>query len=168
VILVVVDASVARACNDPASTDEAAKSFLFLQQLARRDFHLGVVVNEELDREWQKHGSGSFNSWLARMYTRRRVVFVKEKKSNDYRSAVQAVVNHGIKAALEKDLHLIELALFGQHPVASLDEKQRTYVTALIEQYSLLKSIQWINPVKQEGWVEWFERGCDRESFSLA
>lgn len=166
-ILLVVDASVARSCSDPASSVEASSCFLFLQQISDRKNAMGVVVNPELDREWALHGSKTFTSWLARMETRRRVHRVEEKRSTDYRSAVSQTVDDGIRAALEKDVHLIELALFGQHPIASRDDKQRRYVRDLIPSLGVLGSVQWVNPVQEPDWLSWFARGCDRQTFVL-
>jgi hypothetical protein len=167
-ILLVVDASVASSCNDPASSDEAANCFLFLQQISNKRNATGVVVNPELDREWALHASRTFTRWLATMETRKRVYHTEERRSRDYRSVVAGVVDDGIRAALEKDIHLVELALFGQYPVASRDDKQRRYVGDLIPEHEVLGAIQWINPVKEDDWPAWFSRGCDRHTFTLA
>jgi hypothetical protein len=167
VTLLIVDASVARSCNDPATSIEAANCFLFLQEISDRRNATGVVVNPELEREWDIHASRTFNKWLANMETRRRVHRVEEKRSADYRAVVSAVENEGIRVALEKDLHLVELALLGQHPVVSRDDKQRDYVRDLMPQHSLLASVQWLNPVTYPDWTSWFARGCDRQTFAL-
>lgn len=163
----IVDANVARSCNDPTDNEDASICYLFLQEIARRDRDLGVIINDDLEREWDAHASGAFVRWLARMETRKRVVRVGVRRVADYRKALDVVDEPGIRAALEKDVHLIELALLENGPVVSRDDRQRKYIQALITHYSLLGTIQWINPVTDEGWAAWFERGCDRGSYAL-
>lgn len=165
-IQIVLDASVAKSCSDPAYSDEAAKCFLYLDELRSRE--LGLIVNEVLEAEWDKHGSRTFTKWRARMESRNRVKRVPEKRSADYRAAVADVYDEGIRVALEKDFHLVELALLGRHPVASRDDKQRRYVRDLIPEYEALGAIQWMNPVTDLEVDSWFERGCDSASFTLS
>ncbi|MBP1301689.1 hypothetical protein [Curtobacterium sp. 1310] len=164
----VIDASVARSCNDPTENEDAAACFLFLSELSKRDRDTGVIVNDELDREWEVHASGAFVRWLARMETRKRVVRVPVKRLADYRKVVAGVSDTGIRVALEKDAHLVELSLIGQNPVVSRDDRQQRYVRDLAVDYPLVGSIQWINPVNHGDWRSWFDRGCDRHSFALA
>lgn len=164
-IQIVLDASVAKSCSDPAYSDEAAKCFLYLAELRSRE--LGLIVNEVLEAEWDKHGSRTFRKWRVRMESRNRVKRVSEKRSADYRVVVGKVDDEGIRVALEKDFHLVELALLGRHPVASRDDKQRRYVRDLVPEYAALGAIQWMNPVTDLEVDSWFERGCDSASFLL-
>lgn len=166
-IVLVIDANVARSCNDPTDNEDAATCYLFLQQLARRDRETGVIVNDDLEREWHAHASGAFVRWLARMEYRKRVVRVGVRKVADYRKAIDTVDEAGIRAALEKDVHLVELALLESSPIVSRDDRQRKYIQLLIEHYPLLRTVQWINPVTDEGWAAWFDRGCDRGTYAL-
>ncbi|GGC95701.1 hypothetical protein GCM10011512_23430 [Tersicoccus solisilvae] len=163
----IIDANIARSCNDPADNADAASCFLFLQHVGKRENSTGVVVNAEIEREWDIHANRTFTAWYAKMERRSRVKYVDVKHSNDYRAIISAVDNDGVRSALQKDVHLVELALFGQHPVASRDDKQRRYVRSLIGQYSLLRGIQWVNPVTESGWDAWLNRGCDRDGYLL-
>lgn len=162
----VVDANIARSYNDPASDDQAYLCFLFLQALSARDSRHGVVLNEALEAEWLKHGSGKFLRWFAMMETRQKVLRSSHPKSADYRNAMAAVTDDGIREALLKDAHLVELALMGNYPVASRDDKQRRYVASLLGVYERLGRIQWFNPVT-ESWESWLAAGCPTGDYTL-
>lgn len=166
-IYFVIDANIARSCGNPTENKGAADCYRFLTAVSATNSETGAVADPELRREWIKHANKTFLSWLARMESRRRVRLVETRRSSDYRSALRAIENDGIRTAMDKDVHLVELALFGQHPVASCDDRQRRYVRELSDAYPPLGDIQWVNPMTHEGWAEWLARGCERGSFAI-
>ncbi|MFT2691041.1 hypothetical protein [Clavibacter zhangzhiyongii] len=157
----VIDANIAKACKDPAESVSATQSYAFLMAVREKHTDLGVVLNDALYEEWEKHGNRTFASWWANMESRSRVRHVGVKQFRDYRRAVQDVEDEGVRNAMIKDWHLIELALEGWHPIASMDEKQRRYVRDLSSTYSLIAAIQWCNPILDPGWGNWVDGGCE-------
>jgi len=93
------------------------------------------------------------------MESRNRILAQKDTLVKDYRKAISQVEDSGIKVALDKDVHIVELALLKHYPIASQDERQRRYVYGLAENYELLKKIRWFNPTIEKGWDAWIRSG---------
>jgi hypothetical protein len=156
---VVVDANIARACNDLGKVEVAVRAFEFLAQLTSRANDVSVVLNDMLEKEWLKHQSRTFISWWTQMETRGSVKYVSTKEVAHYRLAVDGVSDDGVRNAMRKDFHLVELAVTEVAPIASYDEKQRRYVGDLVAQCPDLQAIQWVNPLLDEKWEEWIAAG---------
>jgi hypothetical protein len=165
---IVIDANIARACKDPSDSQVAAQSYAFLMAIRERAGDLGVVINPTLAAEWIKHGNRTFARWWANMESRSRVRRIDHKEFRDYRMAIQAVADDGVKTAMMKDVHLIEIAMEGWHPIASLDEKQRKYVSQISTSYALVGAIQWCNPIIDTGWEPWVRGGCSSDEYRVS
>jgi hypothetical protein len=68
-----------------------------------------------------------------------------------------------VRAALEKDSHLVEAALGHDRIVLSRDEAMRQILNVAAERVRELRTIQWANPVSEEGIVRWLEAGARME-----
>lgn len=168
---VIVDASVARSGADSSSSDVAIRSMALARAIAHRDCATGALMTPALQDEWRVHASRAMSAWLARMESLGRVRRERDRNVRDLRGAVEQVVDAGVRSALVKDLHLSEAAILHRVPVASLDERQRRYLSTLASDYPGVRRIQWFNPATDDvtTWVAWLSNGCtDAECFSLA
>lgn len=165
----IVDANVAKSCTDPARHETSLGCLLLTQKLADRRCALLVVLTPQLEDEWERHGTRTFKSWWASMESRRKISHEFDVRVADYRAAIAAINDAGVRDLLIKDVHLVELALLQHYPVASQDESQARHVAAVSLDYPLVGQVEWFNPVTSEGWVEWLESGCeDRRLFAIA
>jgi hypothetical protein len=97
------------------------------------------------------------------MASRRRIRSEEDVRVSDYRSHIAGVVDEGIRAAMDKDAHLVELSLLRHFPIASQDDKQRRYVMQVSGAYPLVEKVQWFNPISSPDWEDWIKSGCADE-----
>jgi hypothetical protein len=157
---IVVDASVARSASDPARHPVTAACLKLARQLERKGCQTGAVMTPALQAEWKRHASRMMTSWLVSMEQRGRVRRERDRVVRDLRNATKGIGDPGIRNAIEKDLHLSEAAIIHGVPVASLDDRQRTFLRGLASAYAAAGRIQWVNPVSDAGWEPWLEGGC--------
>lgn len=155
---VIIDTNIAKSHNEPARNDTSLDCLLLLNALQDGSCKVGVVTSPELEAEWTKHASRAFNRWWASMESRRRIRHIEDRRVADYRNAIKKLDDAGIKAAMEKDAFLVELAILHWFAVASRDDRQRKYVVKLGADYEVLQKVQWFNPSEQ--WVDWLRGGC--------
>ena len=168
---IVVDASVARSASDPARHPTTVGCLALARALASKDCATGVFLSPQLQAEWKKHASRFMTSWLVSMEQRGRVRRERDRRVSDLRTAVAGVSDDGVRAALEKDLHLSEAAVLHGTPVASLDDRQRRFLSELAASYPAAGRIQWLNPVTcgASEWLAWIKGGCsDQMMFRIA
>lgn len=165
---ILVDANIARSTTDPARHPTSEACLRLVLVLASPESSTGVAMTPSLFDEWRRHASRYMTSWLASMESRRRVRHEEDRRIRDLREAVSSVSNEGIRAALEKDIHLSESAIWNGLPVASQDDKQRKFLAELASDYELAGRVQWMNPVNDGGdWVSWLHEGCvDRSAYT--
>lgn len=144
----VVDASVARAAGD-AMTSLDTTSRLWTATLATilRVCHR-VVVCDELEAEWNQHSGSSFRQWRTTMLSKDKVIHVPPDKhvNEGLRSAIAGLTDAGSRKAIEKDLHLIELAAWGDGWVFTADGKIKAHVAAHTALSRWNKRIRWGGP----------------------
>jgi hypothetical protein len=159
---VIVDISVAKSVGDPARNPTAIACLRFVRELERKDGQTGTLMTPAVQAEWKKHASALMTSWLVSMDGRGRVRREDDRPVRDLRSAVSAVAEDGIRAALEKDIHMSEAAILHGVPVASRDNKQRRYLRELASEYPQAGRIQWVNPEEDDpdDWSTWVRSGC--------
>jgi hypothetical protein len=162
---VLVDANVARSARDPARHPTSSACWKLAKLMSSRDCLTGALMTPALRAEWRKHASPTMVGWLASMESRNRIRAEHDRPVRDLRRAV-AEVEEGVRAAIEKDLHLSEAAVLHGVPVASQDDQQRRFLRELSSSYSLAGKVQWFNPVSDTDWENWILSGCsDRVSF---
>jgi hypothetical protein len=147
-IAIVIDASVAKACGKQAEGSSTGISVACADALqAIKDAGLHAAMSEPLDDEWLRHASTFARKWLVQMFSRKRVRRVESIPLHDgLRRALPALPDEGIQRAIEKDLHLIELALVTDRRVLSLDERMRLHLGNLTLRVSALSRVHWANP----------------------
>jgi len=168
---ILVDASVAKSVSDPARHPTSVACLALIRQLEKKDCATGAAMTPALQAEWKRQASRLMVSWLAGMELRGRVRHERDRNVSDLRSAVAQVEDAGIRAALEKDLHLSEAAVFHGLPVASHDNKQRRFLGKLVPAYSTVGRVQWFSPVSDHvgDWQPWVQAGCgDAEAFRVS
>jgi hypothetical protein len=165
---ILIDANIARSCADPARHETSSACLSLLLRVARKGSSVDLAVSPLLQEEWINHASKYFIKWYASMTSRGRVKSFADKRVNDYRDVISNVADDGVRQALIKDAHVVELALIHHFPVASQDDRQARYVRDISATYSLARRVQWFNPVTTPGWVEWIDSACsDTELFML-
>ncbi len=135
---VLVDANVARSATEPAKHSTSRACLLAATTLAHKDCVTGAAITPALQTEWQRHASPMMVRWLANMEARGRLRREKDRAVADLRSAVAEEADEGVRAALEKDLHLSEAAVWHTLPVLSQDAKQRGFLLRLAERYATI------------------------------
>jgi hypothetical protein len=128
--------------------------------MASKDCKTGALMTPTLRAEWRKHASPTMVGWLASMESRRRIRAERDRPVRDLRDALEQVEDQGVKAAIEKDLHLSEAAVWHAVPVASQDDRQRRFLAGLASSYPRAGKVQWFNPVRDTDWEAWISSGC--------
>ena len=159
----IIDANVARSCTDPARHETSEACLRLTRVLQDRNSRVGVALTPALRAEWSKHASPMFTRWWASMESRQRIRTEDDRRVGDYRTHLSNIGDEGVRVAMEKDAHLVELSLLQHYPIASQDDTQRRYVSAVAARYPLAGKVQWFNPVTSAGWEEWVSTGCQDE-----
>ena len=91
------------------------------------------------------------------MYARKKVIQLQVAIDDDFRERLSGPGRSPEqRAAVLKDLHLIEAALLSDRIVVSLDESAR-----MLFQVQELNSIIWVNPVSERPRMQsWLEQGA--------
>lgn len=143
--LLVVDASVARAAgetNHPVSSScrEALESIL---RICHR-----IIMGYTLSVEWKNHESRFAKRWLVSMYARRKVITID---STSFPVLVEKAITltDREREALEKDKHLVELAIDGDGVIYSIDDTAIEIWDKCCKQMNTPKEITWKNPIRE-------------------
>jgi len=152
--LLVVDSSVvhaAGASEHPVSS--ATRQFLsWVLDICHR-----VVVTAEIREEWRRHQSKISRRWLLAKYARKKVVELRVPIDAEFRARMSGRdCSPQQRAAVLKDVHLIEAALQSDRIVVSLAERAR-----VLFQVHELNTIIWVNPVLANSQIQsWLEQGA--------
>lgn len=164
----VVDASVARSSGDLYALNPAAVSCRDILQIMLGVCHQ-VVLNRSLQDEWRRHASRFARTWLVQMTSRRKVAFVQGTGRT-----VQAILDGLVlpserRAALEKDIPLIEAAMQSDKIVLSLDDKAIASFADLVKA-GACGPLWWCNPSDpQPDPTSWVRTGAKPDKrFDLA
>lgn len=158
---VLVDANIAKSAAEPSSHPVALTCREVARTLERKDCPIGIAMTPLLQAEWRKHASRLMTRWLVTMETRGRVTRKPDKRVRSVRIDISQVPDAGIRAAMEKDLHLTEAAIANGWPVLSTDHKQKRYLHALHESGNKdVGRIHWANPLRDGHCNEWLMSGC--------
>lgn len=160
----VVDASVARAAGDKTAENPLAKDCFELFETIRSDeYDYAVVMTLEIRAEWEKHQSRYAFRWIANMKARKKLYVPPETVFNStLRDQIDKIAKTDkSRAAMLKDIHLIEAALSTDKIVFSLDDIVRKLFKAIAAQVILLNQVMWSNPGKpDETCKNWLENGA--------
>ena len=142
----VIDASVLRASGGAAAVHPTAtrcRDFLVsVLEICHR-----VILSESMQVEWKAHASKFAHGWWTSMAARRKILRVDDDADEEVRRPLgKAKLTEKQRAAIEKDLHLLEDALRGDAIVVGIDIRLTEYVTKASERARKLKSIRFIDP----------------------
>jgi hypothetical protein len=169
-IAIVIDASVAQACGRQGEGSAASISIACADALqAIKDAGLHAAMSEPLDEEWLRHASTFARKWLVQMFSRKRVRRLASIPLHvGLRRVLPTLPDEGIQRAIEKDLHLIELALVTDRRIISLDERMRVHLGNLTPRVNVLSRVHWANP-RLDACLVWLRTGApDDPTFLLA
>jgi hypothetical protein len=139
--LLVVDASVARAAGNSEHPISSACRQILTDIL---EICHSVALNPELRQEWNHHQSRFTRKWRASMAARR-------KPLHDISTAPCGLdldrFDEKNRAAIEKDLHLLELALATDKEIITLDTALSIALKSQSSGVRLHDRISWIDPI---------------------
>lgn len=156
---IVVDCSIAQAAGSVESEHPCGiRCRDFLMKLRGRNHRL--AWSNKIAEEWNKHRSKFATEWLFAMH---RLDNVRDVQSSLQltEAIVDSELDQGIKDALIKDSHLVEVALETDKRIGSLDDKARSYFSILSQSVQAIGDILWTNPVNEhEEATKWLEVGA--------
>jgi hypothetical protein len=77
-------------------------------------------------------------------------------------------INDKKRAAMLKDIHLIEAALLADKIIISIDGTAKGYFQEVMQEIIVLKQIAWANPcIDEEEVIDWLTNGADLEEKRL-
>jgi len=162
---IVVDTSVARAAGD--SGDRTAQAcFNSLEAILAESSYL-AAFNQSLLKEWfkkikdrrgrkRRYASSYASEWFLKM--RRRLVVLPERK-DFINQCIQASASLAAASAIQKDLHLVDLAIQADHRVLSTDKKIVGHLRRLGARIPAICPILWVHPVNHDA-PAWLAEGA--------
>jgi hypothetical protein len=160
----VIDASVARAAGPKEATYPTSKQCRDFLQVTLHKGHR-FVMTPEIREEWERHQSGIARRWRTAMVQKGRLVFLENLADEKIRDQIDADdANEKDRAAMQKDVHVIEAAIATDKTVASLDDVVRRLFAEASRHIGEFRSVVWINPSRQEEKpIEWLKSGAKPE-----
>ena len=156
-IHIVVDTSVARAASE--KDKQPAKACRDSLEAIRKDERYRLAINDTLKHEWLKereegeesspYASRFALAWLTGMEQEGRVKTFSERK-DFINQCIQASASLAAASAIQKDLHLVDLALQADQRVLSTDEKIVGHLRRLGARIPAICPILWVHPVDHD------------------
>jgi hypothetical protein len=144
--LLVVDASVAQAAGYSARPiSRCCRDTLdSILSICHR-----IMMSPAVSLEWRNHQSIYAFRWKATMVAKKKVVFINDPS---FHVAVERAkeLNDRERAALEKDKHLVELAVDGDGIIYTLDKTIIDIWGKCHKQVNTPKAIIWKNPADED------------------
>jgi hypothetical protein len=147
--LLVIDASVLRASGGvDAEHPTATQCRDFLIAVLEICHH--VILGKSALDEWKTHASKFAQTWWYSMEARRKVQRVEDRSDEEVRRPLeQADLTAKQRAAIEKDLHLIEDAIRAHRIIVGIDLRLMEYVERAGERARKLRTIRFVDPRKE-------------------
>jgi hypothetical protein len=166
-VSIVVDASVARSCGNTTAIHPLpiqCRDFL----LAMQEHRHRVVMTKEIRAEWDKHQSRFALIWLRQMVARKqfKAISLPELDQEIWKPIEALAKTDKERAAMTKDILLLEAALATDRCIASLDENTaRKYFTNAAKEIVKIQQLVWVNPSKEnEDPIKWLEKGAPADT----
>jgi predicted nucleic acid-binding protein len=158
---IVIDASVARAAGDVSMHPVSKNCRETLQALSNSE--LDIATCSALASEWKKHQSNYSRLWLISMIARGRFNCLPvEPINHDFRKCIgDNAETEKCADTMEKDAHLVEIALQTGKRIIALDETVRNLYKSLSRHHPPIRPVLWANPtIDDDLTVEWISGGC--------
>jgi hypothetical protein len=159
----VIDASVARSSGRAGAAHCRAT--------ACRDFLLAVleichrlVMTPAIRDEWRKHASSFARTWRVSMEARKKVVRPDVPESEALGIKASSLFQGADRAAVLKDLHLLEAAIATDHIVVSCDDEAKRLFACAAGTVRELADVAWVNPGTTPDMRPWLENGAERKA----
>lgn len=164
----VIDASIARAAGGTEATYPTSKHCRDFLKATLTICHR-MVMTPEIEDEWKAHQSKFASKWRRYMEGKKKIYRPTNTVNERLRAKLARIpVSSTTKAAMLKDIHLIEAALATDEIVISLDEKVRNFFKASAATLGESKTAVWLNPDKEEeAPIAWLENGAKPEKHRL-
>lgn len=166
----VIDASIARSCGDANATYPTSvhcRDFL----LAVKDCQHKVVMTQDIRTEWDKHQSRFARQWLRQMIAKRQLAALRDWPiDRDLWQQIEIMAKDNTeRAAMTKDILLLEAALATDQSITSLDENTaRKFFSRAAQKIPKIQPIVWVNPDRpDEKPIEWLQAGAPAEAFRM-
>lgn len=162
-MLLVVDASLARAAGDASLHPTSARSRETLECI--RDHHHKMALTSAIRTEWDRHQSGFARRWRLSMMARKQIVPLNEGELTDLGPRIlKATADPPIREIILKDKHLLEAALIADKRVVSNDDRVRNQIRAHIHALPEVHAVLWGNPcIESERVTEWLGLGAPND-----
>ncbi len=164
---IVVDASVARSCGNATAIHPLpikCRDFL----LAMQEHQHSVVMTKEIRAEWDKHQSRFALTWLRQMVARKqfKAIPLPELDQDIWKPIESLAKTDKERAAMTKDILLLEAAIATDRRIASLDENTaRKYFTEAAKEIVKLQQLVWVNPSQEkENPIEWLKNDAPADA----
>ncbi len=157
--VLVIDASVAHASGgEDALHPTSAHCRDFLKAVLKISHRM--ALSPALSEEWKRHESGFARRWRVAMTSRKKIVYLEAVTAARLRSRIERLaVSERERAAMLKDIHLIEAAQAAGRIVVALDETVRKLFAQASQRMGELKEITWVSPDKiDEEPLTWLEQ----------
>ena len=155
----VVDTNVAYAASTSQHpVADACRQALDAMQAARHC----VVLSETQQMEWRKHKSPYARLWLTQMLKRKLYWVLKpEPDTGLLARLVELKCTAEVRAAMQKDLHLLENALATDHAVLSLETRVLALFCLHAVGLAVPRPVAWVSPAADApACVAWLQAGA--------
>ncbi len=157
----VIDASVARSSGGEDAVFPTSKNCRdFLKAVLDICHHVGLTP--EIRDEWHKHQSNFAKRWLISMFARKKAELIDSAEDQKLRDKIsRAAQSEKARAAMLKDVHLLEAALATDKIVVALDETVRALFIEAAISVGEIRNVVWVNPDRvNEEPLLWLEEGA--------
>lgn len=151
--VLVVDASVMRAAGGEEATDPAPAHARDALKAILTICHR-ICVSPELREEWKRHRSRFAKRWLTQMYAAGKVLSCEPPSCSAILADIRSFhsITQSDIAAVEKDIHLIAVALATGQAVLSWDKRVAVAIRKVCADRKTVTSkavahVLWIDPV---------------------
>lgn len=166
----VIDASVARAAGGEEAINPTSKSCRDFLKAVLEICHK-VVMSPDVREEWKRHESRFSREWRLEMVSKRKLIPLRDIYINEELwSQIEGAADTDKKrAAMIKDLCLIEAAIVTDKVVVSLDDNTaRSLFAQAANKIETLGNITWVNPDKpEEEPIDWLNNGAQPDEARL-
>lgn len=163
--LVIVDANVARSAGQPkpdagAPAPQCVDALEAIRDRACNQGDMQIAMSQELLQEWLRHARAFASAWLYDLRSRGHVQFFS-LDSTVQADITQAAttVGQNCRVPIEKDKHLVSLALQTDRRVVSNETQLPRHLANAAAHLALLSSIHWAHPINPIA-ISWLRSGA--------
>ena len=121
-----------------------------------------MAFGERMKDEWNRHQSAFSGTWLVKMMSMNKLVFVDDEPFIAHLETIQRHgADPGLVVVMTKDAHLLTAAIRADQRILSLDDKIRNHFGGKLRDHEEVKALVWVNPViPDEDAIGWLNDGA--------